>query len=79
LVVPLRFVQGEEWGNPFLCSLQETERHHEERLHSLHLVDDTLETLAGDKYFSTLDLKIRFWQNDVHPNDKVRTAALWPL
>jgi hypothetical protein len=30
----------------------------------LHLIDETLDTLAGAKWFSTLDLKIGYWQMD---------------
>jgi hypothetical protein len=39
-------------------------------------VDNTLDTLAGAKWFSTLDLKNRCWQVDVHPDDKDKTAFL---
>jgi hypothetical protein len=40
----------------------------------LSQVDDTLDTLAGAKWFSTLDLKRRFWQVDLYPDDKEKTA-----
>jgi hypothetical protein len=36
-------------------------------------IDDTLGTLAGAKWFSTLDLKSCYWQVDLHP-DKEKTA-----
>ena len=37
-------------------------------------IDDTLDTLAGAKWFSTLDLKSRYWQVALHPEDKEKTA-----
>jgi hypothetical protein len=40
----------------------------------LHRIDDTLDTLAGAKWFSTLGLKSGYWQVDVHPDDKEKTA-----
>jgi hypothetical protein len=45
-------------------------------------IDDILDTLAGAKWFSTLDLKRGYWQVDLHP-DYNKTAfsavqGLWP-
>ncbi|MCG8030630.1 MAG: reverse transcriptase family protein [Candidatus Thiodiazotropha taylori] len=37
-------------------------------------IDDTLHSLAGSKYFSTLDLKCGYWQVEVKPADKAKTA-----
>ena len=38
-----------------------------------HLAD-TLETLSGSKYFSTVDLSSGYWQVSVHPNAQHKTA-----
>ena len=37
-------------------------------------VDDTLDTLAGSVWFSTLDLKSGYWQVKVAPEDREKTA-----
>ncbi|KAJ3641514.1 hypothetical protein Zmor_028019 [Zophobas morio] len=37
-------------------------------------IDDTLTTLSGSAWFSTLDLKSGYWQVGLHPDDKEKTA-----
>eukprot|EP00731_Ephydatia_muelleri_P012982 Em0007g292a len=41
-------------------------------------VDDTLDTLAGSKFFSTLDLTTGYWQVEVAPEDQPKTAFTTP-
>jgi hypothetical protein len=36
--------------------------------------DDTLDTLAEVKWFSTVDLRSSYWQVDLNPDDKKKTA-----
>jgi hypothetical protein len=38
--------------------------------------DDTLDMPAGAKWFSTLELKSGYWQVDLNPDDKEKTAFL---
>ena len=37
-------------------------------------VDDTLDMLGGSKFFSTLDLASGYWQVEVAPEDRAKTA-----
>ncbi|GFW41171.1 retrovirus-related Pol polyprotein from transposon 17.6 [Trichonephila clavipes] len=37
-------------------------------------IDDTLDTLAGNTWFSTLDLKSGYWQVELQPGDKDKTT-----
>ncbi|GFX05785.1 retrovirus-related Pol polyprotein from transposon 412 [Trichonephila clavipes] len=37
-------------------------------------IDDTLDTLASNTWFSSLDLKSGYWQVELHPDDKEKTA-----
>ena len=37
-------------------------------------VDDTLSTMAGSKWFSTLDLISGYWQVEMQPEDQEKTA-----
>jgi hypothetical protein len=37
---------------------------------SLPLIDDIVDTLAGARWFSTLDLKSSYWQVDLHLDNK---------
>ena len=41
-------------------------------------VDDLLDSLQGYKYFSTLDLRSGYWQLDVNPKDRHKTAFVTP-
>ena len=41
-------------------------------------VDETLDTLAGSKWFSTLDLISGYWQVEMSPEDREKTAFTTP-
>ena len=42
--------------------------------HPLPRIDDTLDALAGNVYFSTMDLSSGYWQVDMDTDDKAKTA-----
>ncbi|GFT58779.1 retrovirus-related Pol polyprotein from transposon 17.6 [Trichonephila clavipes] len=37
-------------------------------------IDDTLDTLSGHKWFSTLDLRSGYWQVEIHPEDREKNS-----
>ena len=42
-------------------------------------IDETLDALDGTCYFSTLDLASGYWQVELHPKDKEKTAFVTPF
>ena len=44
------------------------------KVHSIPRIDKTLDTLAGAKWFSTIDLASRYWQVEMDPTDKEKTS-----
>ncbi len=40
-------------------------------------IDDALDSLSGMKLFSSLDLRSRYWQVEVHPRDCEKTAFIY--
>ena len=39
-------------------------------------IDDSLDALGGNKYFSVMDLSSGYWQVGVHPDDRTRRRSL---
>ena len=37
-------------------------------------IDDSLDALAGSEFFSTLDLASGYWQVEINPSDREKTA-----
>ncbi|GFU49307.1 retrovirus-related Pol polyprotein from transposon 17.6 [Trichonephila clavipes] len=53
-------------------------KQHQDACRSLNRkrIDDTLDTLSGHKWFSTLDLKSGYWQVEIHPEDREKQHSL---
>ena len=47
--------------------------------HPLPRIDDTLDTLSGARWFSTLDLASGYWQVELNPADREKTAFVTPF
>ena len=47
--------------------------------HPLPRIDDTLDTLSGAKWFSTIDLASGYWQVEMEPADREKTAFATPF
>ena len=47
--------------------------------HPLPRIEDIFDTLAGSKFFTTLDLAMGYHQVEMHPNDKEKTAFSTPF
>ena len=43
---------------------------------SLPLISDCIESLAGNRYMSTLDMASGYWQIEIHPDDREYTAFI---
>eukprot|EP00731_Ephydatia_muelleri_P033704 Em0036g8a len=48
-------------------------------VHPLPRIDDALDSLAGAKWFSTLDLACGYWQVEMDPADKEKTSFTTPF
>ena len=47
--------------------------------HPLPCIDDTLDTLSGTKWFSTIDQASGYWQVEREPTDREKTAFVTPF
>jgi hypothetical protein len=74
LGLPRRSCPEEERGPALVRRLQETKDATRKDCFPLPRIDDTPDTLAGAKWFSTLDLKRGYRLVNLHPVDKEKTA-----
>lgn len=77
-VSPIVLVQKKDGSMRFCVDYRKVNSVTRKDAYPLPHVDDTLDTLAGSKWFSTLDYLSGYWQVEVLPEDRQKTAFCMP-
>ena len=75
---PIVLVRKKDRSTRFCVDYRKVNTATRKDAYPLPRVDDTLDTLAGSKWFSTLDLISGYWQVEVDQKDREKTAFTTP-
>ena len=75
---PIVLVGKKDWSLRYCVDYRKVNGVTRKDAYPLPRVDDTLDTLSGSKWFSTLDLLSGYWQVEVDEKDREKTAFCTP-
>ena len=76
---PIVLVRKKDGGIRFCIDFRKLNQNTQKDAQPLPRIDETLDALDGACYFSTLDLASGYWQVELHPKDKEKTAFVTPF
>ena len=76
--LPIILVQKKDGSTGFCVDYQKINEVTRKDAYPIPRIDETLDTLAGATLFSTLDLRSGYWQVEMDPKDREKTAFYTP-